>query len=159
MRRIDLSPYQIKVTDGRSPDAKLREFLATPQVAIIRRLAAERLGVPPADFDAVAMEEVNRPEARAEQALDYDVRGSLVEILFHPGLELRAKDLLDRDTLARKINDWPGADLLLEEDEYRKVVAGLEAVRGLGRNDVEFVRRVHQAPQAEVEAKKPEDAK
>lgn len=152
MRRINISTYKWN-TDGKgNPEAKVRELLSMPEVAILKRLATERLGVEADSFDAMVAEEVNKPEA-AEQGMDYLVRDSIVEILFHPGLQLAAKDLLDRDTLARKIKDWPGDDLLLEEEEYKKVVSGMEALRGLGRHDVEFVKRILNAQTVEVQAK------
>lgn len=153
MRRIDISPYQINIADGRSPDEKLREFLSTAPVAVIKRLAIEKMAISPKDFDALAMDELGKPETKAESTTDYDVRNSLMEILFHPGLELRAKDVLDRDVLARKIKDWPDKELLLEEEEYKKVVAAIEVLRGLTRHDVEFVRRVLNALQVEVQPK------
>ncbi len=88
-----------------------------------------------------------------EEQIDYDVRGSLLEILFHPDLLLGAKDILNRDTLARKIEAWPDFNLLLEEEEYKKVVAGVNALKGLTRRDVEFARRVIDAPPVEVQVK------
>ncbi len=83
----------------------------------------------------------------------YNVRDSAVEVLFHPSLQLGGKDVLDRDDLARKIEHWPDTDLLLEEAEYTKLLAGVNAVRGLTRRDVEFVKRVLNAPQVEVQSK------
>lgn len=153
MRRIDLSPYKVH-TDGKSnPAEKVSDFLSMPQVAVLKRLATERLGISVEDFSAIVMEEVNRPEANTDQIPDYLVRESIVEMLFNPSLGLSAKDLLDRDPLARRIKDLPGNDLLLEEAEYKKVLTALEALRGLGRHDVEFVKRVFNAPTVEVQAK------
>lgn len=84
----------------------------------------------------------------------YDVRASLVSILFHPDLRLEAKELLERDKLANKINDWKDGHLLLEETEYEKVKGALGIIKGFSRNDVEFVRRVLEAETAEVAEKK-----
>lgn len=84
----------------------------------------------------------------------YDVKGSLIEVLFAPDLRLAALETLERDDLARKIKDWPDDTLLLEETEYQKVKSGLESLRGFGRNDVEFIRRVEQAPEVAVKQTK-----
>lgn len=152
MRRIDLSPYKVHTGGKSNPAEKVSDFLSMPQVAVLKRLATERLGISVADFNVIVMEEVNKPEAN-DQSPDYLVRESMVEMLFNPSLGLSAKDLLDRDPLARRIKDLPGNDLLLEEEEYKKVLTALEALRGLGRHDVEFAKRVLNAPTVEVQAK------
>ncbi len=84
----------------------------------------------------------------------YDVRGSLIEMLFSPDLGLRARGLLDQEDLARKIRDCPNHTLLLEEEDYKKVLKAIETVSGLGQNDLELIHRVVDAKQVEVEAKK-----
>ena len=138
MRRIDLTPYKIASppTNGKSEE-KLSQLLALPEET------------PKAKTDLPA----SPAKAEADASVDYDVRGSIVEILFHPDLQLGAKALLDRDTLARKVNDWPDNDLLLEETDYKKVLAALEVLKGLTRQDVEFVSRVLNAPEVAVEVK------
>lgn len=154
MRRIDLTPYKIDLggSNGKVED-RLNELLLAPPLAVLKRLAVERLAVPETEFLALVMEEAKKPDPPSSP--DYDLRGSIIEILFHPNLQLGAKDLLDRDTLARRIKDWPDNDLLLEEEEYKKVLAGLEVLRGLQRHDVQFVRRVLDAPKVEVTAQTP----
>ncbi len=146
MRRIDISSYPIESVDGQSTEDRLKSFLASAQVAVMKRLATEKLHMKPADFDKLAMGDLT-PE--------YNVRNSMIEVMFHPGLQLGPRDILDRDHLAIKIKDWPDNSLLLEEEEYKKVVAGLEIVRGLGRESVEFVKRILNAPEIEVQPKKP----
>lgn len=81
---------------------------------------------------------------------DYDIKGSIVEIMFAREQQLTAIETLERDSLAHKIKDWPDNTLLLEEAEYLKVKQSLEALRGFGRNDVEFIRRIMQAPEVPV---------
>jgi hypothetical protein len=83
----------------------------------------------------------------------YDVRGSLIEVLFAPELQLNAREILDRDDLARKIKDCRDNNLLLEEAEYEKIKGAVETVRGMGRNEVEFIRRILKAEKVEVVAK------
>lgn len=84
--------------------------------------------------------------------MPYNVRESLVELLFAPALKLKAVDLLKQNTLADKILKSP-EDLLLEEEEYTRVVAAINSIEGLGRNEVELVRRVLEAPAIEVTGK------
>mgnify|MGYP001619773014 FL=1 len=84
----------------------------------------------------------------------YDVRGSLIEVLFAPELQLKARDILDRDDLARKIRDWKNNLLILEEAEFEKLKHAIENAGGLGRNEIQLIRRILEAPQVEVEVKK-----
>lgn len=84
----------------------------------------------------------------------YDVKTSLINVLFHPDLELQATELLERDKLAHKILDCSNGFVLLEDAEYGKLEDSLEVCKGLTRNDVEFVKRIREAEQVEVEEKK-----
>lgn len=94
-------------------------------------------------------------EKGKEKEVPYDVRGSLVTVLFNKDLNLSAVELLDRDDLARRIRDCKGKEILLEEADYQKIRQSLEVIRGgLGQTDVGFVRRVLECPQIEVEEKK-----
>lgn len=96
-------------------------------------------------------------EKGKEKEFPYDVKGSLVTILFNRDLNLDAVELLDRDDLAHKIRDCKEKEVLLEEAEYQKVKQAVDVFKGFSRNDVEFVRRVLKAPQIEVEEKKKDE--
>lgn len=84
----------------------------------------------------------------------YDVRGNLIAVLFQRQLNLNAMELLERDDLARKIRDCKDREILLEDSEYEKIKQAVNAFKGYGQHDVEFVRRVLECPQVEVEEKK-----
>lgn len=90
-----------------------------------------------------------------DKTFKYDVRGSLIEILFAPELGLKALEVLARDDLARKIRDWPDETLLLEDAEYEKVKSAIENVTGLGRDEIELIRRVLNASKVEVKKADP----
>ena len=83
----------------------------------------------------------------------WDVRGSIIATLFNEKVD--ARELLRRDELARQIESQAGDSLLLEDADYAKVVSGLNAtdLKPFGREVVEFVRRVLDAPTVEVQAK------
>jgi hypothetical protein len=83
----------------------------------------------------------------------YDVKKSLIAVLFGPELRLRAQDLLERDKLARKIDECKEDSILLEEAEYGMVKSAVDSVSGFSRDDVEFVKRVFEASQVEVQKK------
>ena len=87
----------------------------------------------------------------AGELLTYNVRQSLTELLF--SFKYRGPELLEADALARKIRDWTGGDLLLEEEEYARLRRIVEELDVFGPQDVELVRRVLEAPEVEVEEK------
>jgi hypothetical protein len=80
----------------------------------------------------------------------YSMRDSLVNVLFHPGLELGPAQLLEQNEFAIRIRKHVGDTMLVSEEERRRLRVALECCRGLGQRDVEFVTRVMQAPQVEV---------
>jgi hypothetical protein len=82
----------------------------------------------------------------------YDVRGSIVNSLYHPDLKLSAKELLDNDRLAQKIKGATDS-ILLEDAEWDKVSAAFNKISGFGINDVELVNRVLNAEEIEVKEK------
>lgn len=86
--------------------------------------------------------------------LPYEVKDSITEVLFARDLQLSGRELLKRDDLARKLRDCADSNVLLEEEEWNKLVMAVETIKGLGRPDVELVRRILEAPKIEVEAKK-----
>lgn len=71
----------------------------------------------------------------------YDVKRSLVTLLFHPELKLDAYDTLKAQKLADKI-DAAEDVVLLEDAEYERVRAGLEVTRGFSQHDVPLIQRI-----------------
>jgi len=86
---------------------------------------------------------------------EYDVRDSLIEVMFSRDLQLSARELLDRDDLARKIRDCSDGFVLLEEEEWKKLEKAVNTIKGFGKPDVEFVHRILEAEEVKVEEKKP----
>ncbi len=87
----------------------------------------------------------------AQEELTYDVRHSLIEVLFTS--KLTPRELLEMDAIATKIRDCPDSSLVLDEPEYSKVIETMEVLRLFGPTDVEFVRRILKAEKVEVAAK------
>lgn len=95
---------------------------------------------------------------RNEQAeledVEYDVKDSVAELLLSRALGLTGTDLLRNDELAHKIVDCKDGQFLLEDTEWERLANAVNTVQGLGRPDVELVRRILKAPVVEVEEKK-----
>ncbi len=75
------------------------------------------------------------------QTQPYPVKDALINVLFgQPGL--KAREILRRDDIARKILAADGSALPLEDAEYDQLKQAFDVAEGFGRNDVELVRRV-----------------
>lgn len=85
---------------------------------------------------------------------DYAVRESISVMLLNQQLNLSGRDLLFNSKIATKIEDCKDDDVLLEDNEYAKLLSAVEQVHGLGKNEVELVRRVFECPDVKVEEKK-----
>jgi hypothetical protein len=83
------------------------------------------------------------------KTLPYRVKDSAVTILFNPDRKLSAVELLKTNMLAQKIMEGNG-HVLLEEAEYAELKRACETVRGYGKEDVEFVRRILEAQEITV---------
>ena len=81
--------------------------------------------------------------------IPYDVKKSLSMVLYSPELKLTARELLDNDILARKIESADGS-ILLEESEYDRVSRAIDSVHGFDKQDVELVRRVVESKEIKV---------
>jgi tRNA U34 5-methylaminomethyl-2-thiouridine-forming methyltransferase MnmC len=84
----------------------------------------------------------------------FQVKESILEILFHPSLKLTGRELLKQNDLAEKIEKCNEDFILLETEEHNKILRALELTTGLGRNAVEFVKRILEAPDVKVEEKR-----
>ncbi len=88
-----------------------------------------------------------------DKYLPYDVKSSLVNVLFHPKLKLSGRDLLLAQKLAEKIEECIEDNILLEEQDYNKLKNAVEKIEGFSKNDVEFVKRVLEAETVKVQEK------
>ena len=77
----------------------------------------------------------------------------LVGVLMHPSLQITGAELYKRMPIAGKIKKAEG-ELLLEEDEYSKLLSAVNTIKGFGMNDSEMVRRVVEAKEITVSENK-----
>jgi len=81
--------------------------------------------------------------------VDYIVKEMLVGVLLHSSLQLTGQEVYNRTPLADKIKK-ADAELLLEEDEYKKLLSAVKTIKGFGMNDAEMVRRIIEAEEVAV---------
>ena len=93
------------------------------------------------------------PGLEIDAEFPFAMRDSLINILFIPQLGLNGVELLKAHNLGQKILAWEGNDLLLEEEEWERLSTAINAAKGFGRMEVEFVTRISEAEEVEVEPK------
>ena len=71
----------------------------------------------------------------------YPIKDALINVLFAQ-TGLKARDILRRDDLARKIHLAETDTIDLTDAEQAQLTNAFDAMEGFGRNDVELVRRV-----------------
>lgn len=79
----------------------------------------------------------------------YEVKRSLITVLFHPELKLDAYTALKANKVAEKIESAQGV-VLLEDAEYDMIKRGLDVTTSYTRTDVEFIKRVLEAEDVKV---------
>ena len=77
--------------------------------------------------------------------IQYETKEMLVGVLLHSSLQLTGLELYNRAPLADKIKNADGSELLLEDEEYNKLLSAVKTITGFGMNDRELVRRVIEA--------------
>lgn len=77
-----------------------------------------------------------------KEEVPYQVKESMVEILFNRDLKLNGVGVIKQNQLAEKILAANSDELLLEDEEHERVMKALSLVEGLGKNDVEFAKRI-----------------
>jgi len=146
MRKINLKPYNVEV-QGQEPEnikiprEVLEDYLANSEDNLLEIPYGEVRKY----FTNIRLKTIKKP---------YDIKESLINVLFNRNLELQAREALDRDDLAKKIRDCKDGEILLEENEFEKIKQGVNKVKGYTQNDVEFIRRVLRCERIEVEEKK-----
>ena len=76
-----------------------------------------------------------------ELTAPYNVKDSILNIMFMPALKLMGAALVKQNVLAIKIEQAQD-EVMLEEHEYERVKAAVEAYPSQSRADVEFVDRI-----------------
>lgn len=93
--------------------------------------------------------ETGQPETKKAP---YDMKGTLASFLVAPARQLNSIGLRKAGKVADKI-EAAGDELLLSAEEHGELVATLDALKGLGKNERVLVDRVLDAPEVEMEEK------
>jgi len=80
---------------------------------------------------------------------EYDVKGSMRSLLFHPGQELTVDETFDNAELAKRIKE-AGDSIILDKDDMRRLRRAYAAMRSPQEDDLEFFRRIKEPEEVEV---------
>jgi len=80
----------------------------------------------------------------------YPVKESLLQVMFAPQLKLTGPELLKQTMLGMKIESCKDGSILLEDAEWERLKQAVTVVTGFSSPDVEFVRRILEAPETPI---------
>jgi len=83
----------------------------------------------------------------------YQVKDSILNLMFIPDLKLNGAELVKQNVLAMKLEQFKEDEILLEDEEYNRIKRAIDVFKGFGRNDVELVNRINDAGVVEVKPK------
>lgn len=84
---------------------------------------------------------------------DYDVRDAIVTILTSHFLNLNGSQLLKNNILATKVLEKEDF-ILLEDADYQNLKSATDKITGYGKEDIELVQRILEAPDVKIEEAK-----
>lgn len=87
------------------------------------------------------------------QFVTYQFKDALVNVLTHPSVGLNGPELLEVDVIVEKIKK-ANTEIILTEDDYKKIIEFFKRFRGFGRGDIQFVKRVYNCPEIPDNGKK-----
>ncbi len=94
-----------------------------------------------------------RDEKGNIQFIPYDFKESLMQLMFHPNLQLSGKALLKTNIIAEKIIK-ADKEILLEEADYQNIKNAVDSFKGFSKNEIELVKRVINCPEINVKESK-----
>jgi len=94
-----------------------------------------------------------RDEKGVTNIIPYDFKESLIQLMFHPNLQLSGKELLKTNIVVERLIK-ADKEILLEEDEYNKIKSAIDNFKGFSKNEVRLVERVYNCPIVDVKEKK-----
>ena len=80
----------------------------------------------------------------------YNVRDSILNLMFQRELQLTGAELVKQNMLAIKIESCVKDVILLENEEYSRIKRAIDTFKGFARSDVEFVSRINDAEEVAV---------
>ena len=93
------------------------------------------------------------PGKLIESELPFQVKDSILNLLFIQDLQLTGAELVKQNVLAMKLESCKEDEILLEDEEWGRIKRAVDTFKGFDRNAVELVTRITNAEVVEVETK------
>jgi len=87
------------------------------------------------------------------QVVTYPFKQTLINVLTHPTLQLNGLELMEIEEVLLKI-EKAYTEVLLTDNDYRKMAEHFKRFRGFSNNDREFVKRFYNCPEMPDDGKK-----
>ncbi|MCK4329297.1 hypothetical protein KAX02_05590 [candidate division WOR-3 bacterium] len=87
------------------------------------------------------------------QFVTYQFKDALVNVITHQNLGLNGPEMLEIDPVVIKI-EKANLEVILTEDDYKKIITNFRKFRGFGNNDRPFLKRVYNCPEIPDDGKK-----
>jgi hypothetical protein len=82
--------------------------------------------------------------------IPYNLKDSIIALMFIPELKLSGLELLKQNALALKIEGCKEGCIMLEETEWERIKRAVDTFQGFTRKDVGLVERVTNAEQIDI---------
>jgi len=96
---------------------------------------------------------VRDPQTRVNQFITYNFKDALVNVITHQSLGLNGPEMLEIDPVVIKI-EKANLEVILTEDDYKKILINFKKFRGFSNNDRPFIKRVYNCPEIPDDGKK-----
>ena len=83
----------------------------------------------------------------------YNVKGTIIDIIFSNQPKLNGRQNHERNKLADKIENCD-EDLLLEDSDFAIIKSSVDLIQGFGKNERELLNRIYDAEDVKVKEKK-----
>jgi len=87
------------------------------------------------------------------QVVTYQFKDALINVLTHTSLGLNSLEMLEIDPVVVKI-EKANLEVILTEDDYKKILDNFKKFRGFSNNDRPFLKRVYNCPEIPDDGKK-----
>ena len=84
----------------------------------------------------------------------FHVKDSILNLLFSKDLQMTGAETIKQNILAMKLEACSEDVILLEDEEFARIVKAFAVHTGFGRNEVELLKRIQDAETVEAETVK-----
>ena len=88
-----------------------------------------------------------------QQFVTYQFKDALINVITHISLGLNGPEMLELDPVVTKI-EKASLEVILTEDDYKKILVNFKKFRGFANNDRPFLKRIYNCSKVPDDGKK-----